>query len=96
MVVVAAAVVLVVLTQWAWRCLHYNGTVSSQLVLSAFIYAATLNCALWCLCFFCLSFVQIVEQVVSAKRYLESVGDPAPVSGVVFMGMGEPFDNYER
>lgn len=39
---------------------------------------------------------QIVEQVISAKRYLESVGDPAPVSGVVFMGMGEPFDNYER
>lgn len=31
-----------------------------------------------------------------AKRFLESVGDPAPVTGVVFMGMGEPFDNYER
>ncbi|CAM9586486.1 unnamed protein product [Laminaria digitata] len=39
---------------------------------------------------------QIVEQVVSAKRFLESVGDPAKVTGVVFMGMGEPFDNYDR
>ncbi|CAM9381829.1 unnamed protein product, partial [Hapterophycus canaliculatus] len=39
---------------------------------------------------------QIVEQVVVAKRFLESVGDPYPVTGVVFMGMGEPFDNYAR
>lgn len=39
---------------------------------------------------------KIVEQVLSAKRFLESVGDPVPVTGVVFMGMGEPFDNYER
>jgi len=39
---------------------------------------------------------QIVEQVLVAKRFLESSGDPAPVTGVVFMGMGEPFDNYER
>lgn len=39
---------------------------------------------------------KIVEQVLVAKRFLESVGDPAPVTGVVFMGMGEPFDNYER
>ena len=39
---------------------------------------------------------QIVEQVLVAKRYLESVGDPSPVTGVVFMGMGEPFDNYDR
>lgn len=31
-----------------------------------------------------------------AKRFLESVGDPVPVTGVVFMGMGEPFDNYAR
>lgn len=44
-----------------------------------------------------LNFVhKIVEQVLVAKRFLESVGDPAPVTGVVFMGMGEPFDNYER
>ena len=39
---------------------------------------------------------KIVEQVLVAKRFLESVEDPAPVTGVVFMGMGEPFDNYER
>lgn len=39
---------------------------------------------------------KIVEQVLVAKRFLESVGDPVPVTGVVFMGMGEPFDNYER
>ena len=39
---------------------------------------------------------KIVEQVLTAKRFLESVGDPVPVTGVVFMGMGEPFDNYER
>lgn len=38
----------------------------------------------------------MVEQVVSAKRYLESIGDGVPISGVVFMGMGEPFDNYDR
>ncbi|CAM9666235.1 unnamed protein product, partial [Ectocarpus sp. 6 AP-2014] len=38
----------------------------------------------------------IVEQVLVAKRYLETVGDPSPVTGVVFMGMGEPFDNYDR
>lgn len=39
---------------------------------------------------------QIVEQVVSAKRFLESVDDPCKVTGVVFMGMGEPFDNYDK
>ncbi|CAM9569404.1 unnamed protein product, partial [Ectocarpus fasciculatus] len=33
----------------------------------------------------------IVEQVLVAKRYLESVGDPSTVTGVVFTGMGEPF-----
>ncbi|CAM9621849.1 unnamed protein product, partial [Ectocarpus sp. 4 AP-2014] len=38
----------------------------------------------------------IVEQVLVAKRYLETVGDPSPVTGVVFMGMGEPFDNFDR
>lgn len=38
----------------------------------------------------------MVEQVIGAKRYLESIGDPAPVTGAVFMGMGEPFDNYDR
>mmetsp|Transcript_22102 Transcript_22102/g.28626 ORF Transcript_22102/g.28626 Transcript_22102/m.28626 type:complete len:455 (+) Transcript_22102:53-1417(+) len=39
---------------------------------------------------------QIVEQVVEAKRYLASVGDTIPVSHIVFMGMGEPFDNYDN
>ncbi|CAM9397401.1 unnamed protein product [Discosporangium mesarthrocarpum] len=39
---------------------------------------------------------QMVEQVIYAKRYLESVGDLAPLTGVVYMGMGEPFDNYDR
>eukprot|EP00639_Heterosigma_akashiwo_P014961 CAMPEP_0206370348 /NCGR_PEP_ID=MMETSP0294-20121207/5848_1 /ASSEMBLY_ACC=CAM_ASM_000327 /TAXON_ID=39354 /ORGANISM="Heterosigma akashiwo, Strain CCMP2393" /LENGTH=306 /DNA_ID=CAMNT_0053817295 /DNA_START=138 /DNA_END=1058 /DNA_ORIENTATION=- len=37
---------------------------------------------------------QIVEQVVQAKRYLKSINDETPVSHIVFMGMGEPFDNY--
>lgn len=59
--------------------------VCSVLQLSALIFRALI-----------LPWVQIVEQVVSAKRYLESIGDHAPVTGVVFMGMGEPFDNYER
>ncbi|CAM9236369.1 unnamed protein product [Chrysoparadoxa australica] len=36
---------------------------------------------------------QIVEQVVVAKRYLRSIGDKRDISGVVFMGMGEPGDN---
>lgn len=39
---------------------------------------------------------KIVGQVLVAKRFLESAGDPVPVTGVVFMGMGEPFDNCER
>ncbi|CAM9390879.1 unnamed protein product [Choristocarpus tenellus] len=39
---------------------------------------------------------QMVEQVLIAKRYLESEGDTSPVTGVVYMGMGEPFDNYDR
>ncbi|KAG5189668.1 hypothetical protein JKP88DRAFT_160591, partial [Tribonema minus] len=39
---------------------------------------------------------QIVEQVVIAKRHLNEIGDTTPITGVVFMGMGEPFDNYEN
>jgi 23S rRNA (adenine2503-C2)-methyltransferase len=39
---------------------------------------------------------QIVEQVVAAKRHLEEVGDKTPITGAVFMGQGEPFDNYDN
>lgn len=38
---------------------------------------------------------QIVEQVLIAKRYLSKVHDEIPITGVVFMGMGEPFDNLQ-
>lgn len=39
---------------------------------------------------------QIVEQVVAARRLLASEGaDPSLLSNVVFMGQGEPLDNYD-
>lgn len=48
-----------------------------------------------------LSTAEIVEQVVAAERTLaagdltpDGSGDPAHVSNVVFMGMGEPLANY--
>ncbi len=36
---------------------------------------------------------EIVEQVLVAQRHLWEVGDPRPVTNVVFMGMGEPLQN---
>ncbi len=36
---------------------------------------------------------EIVEQVLVAQRHLWEVGDPRPVTNVVFMGMGEPLLN---
>mmetsp|Transcript_18048 Transcript_18048/g.45696 ORF Transcript_18048/g.45696 Transcript_18048/m.45696 type:complete len:488 (+) Transcript_18048:91-1554(+) len=42
-----------------------------------------------------LAAAQIVEQVVEARRYLAEVGDPTPLTNVVFMGMGEPFHNLD-
>lgn len=41
-----------------------------------------------------LSCGEIVEQVVAAARYAKGIG--RRVSNIVFMGMGEPFANYER
>lgn len=38
---------------------------------------------------------QIVEQVVEARRYLARTQAPHPIHNIVFMGMGEPFNNYE-
>mmetsp|Transcript_6068 Transcript_6068/g.21713 ORF Transcript_6068/g.21713 Transcript_6068/m.21713 type:complete len:372 (+) Transcript_6068:243-1358(+) len=37
---------------------------------------------------------EIVEQVVEAKRAQK--GTPLPVTNIVYMGMGEPFDNYDE
>jgi 23S rRNA (adenine2503-C2)-methyltransferase len=34
-----------------------------------------------------LSTAQIIEQVVAAKRYLESIDDTKPINNVVFMGV---------
>ena len=41
-----------------------------------------------------LSSGEIVEQVVSAARHAKNIG--RRVSNIVFMGMGEPFANYDR
>ncbi len=38
---------------------------------------------------------EIVEQVLVAQRHLWEVGDPRPVTNVVFMGMGEPLLNLK-
>lgn len=38
---------------------------------------------------------QIVEQLLLARKHLQSVGDDTPILRIVFMGMGEPFDNYD-
>ncbi|GMH41777.1 hypothetical protein BSKO_09687 [Bryopsis sp. KO-2023] len=45
-----------------------------------------------------LSTAQIVEQVVVARRLIaqqrgDTTGSPSPITNVVFMGMGEPFNN---
>src|SRR4051794_28502904 len=44
-----------------------------------------------------MSAAEIVDQVVAGARMLASgeLGDPARVSNVVFMGMGEPLANYK-
>ena len=39
---------------------------------------------------------EIVEQVVRAARRARSGSQPRRVSNIVFMGMGEPFANYDR
>ncbi len=38
---------------------------------------------------------QIVEQLLVARKHLRDVGDATPILRIVFMGMGEPFDNFE-
>lgn len=38
---------------------------------------------------------QIVEQLLMARRHLQGIGDATPIRRIVFMGMGEPFDNYD-
>lgn len=38
---------------------------------------------------------QIVEQLLLARKHLRATGDDTPILRMVFMGMGEPFDNYD-
>ncbi|MEW5297772.1 MAG: hypothetical protein WDW36_000956 [Sanguina aurantia] len=42
-----------------------------------------------------LSTAQIIEQVVAARRVMAEEGDEAPLTNLVFMGMGEPLHNLE-
>eukprot|EP00892_Ulva_mutabilis_P001504 jgi/Ulvmu1/11354/UM075_0014.1 len=42
-----------------------------------------------------LSAAQIVEQLVEARRLLHETGEAATATNIVFMGMGEPLNNYE-
>jgi 23S rRNA (adenine2503-C2)-methyltransferase len=39
---------------------------------------------------------EIVEQVLFFSRELALYNPPSPISNIVFMGMGEPFANYEQ
>jgi len=41
-----------------------------------------------------LSAGEILEQVVHANRFLKTSAEPRTVSNIVFMGMGEPLNNY--
>lgn len=38
---------------------------------------------------------QIIEQLLLARKHLRANGDDTPILRMVFMGMGEPFDNYD-
>lgn len=42
-----------------------------------------------------LSAGQIVEQLMVARKHLRDIGDETPILRIVFMGMGEPFDNFD-
>jgi|GEM_PF-61331 len=38
---------------------------------------------------------EILEQLIHANRFLSQTSDPRQVTNVVFMGMGEPLNNYQ-
>jgi 23S rRNA (adenine2503-C2)-methyltransferase len=42
-----------------------------------------------------LSAAQIVEQVIEARRYLSEQGIKEQIQNIVYMGMGEPFSNFD-
>ncbi|KXZ48715.1 hypothetical protein GPECTOR_26g618 [Gonium pectorale] len=42
-----------------------------------------------------LTTAQIVEQVVEARRFLAEQDVPIPIANIVFMGMGEPLNNFD-
>ena len=42
-----------------------------------------------------LTCAEIVSQVRDARRYLKEKHEDTPLSNIVFMGMGEPLDNYD-
>ena len=89
--------------KWLWR-LHDGHRIETVLMhyddRSTVCVSSQAGCAMGC--GFCatgqagfdrhLSVGEIVEQVIRAR----SVAAPRRVSNVVFMGMGEPFANYER
>ena len=70
-------------------------------------YTCCLSCQVGCAqnCQFCatgrmglmanLTTAQIVEQVIEARRYLQSRGIKQQIQNIVFMGMGEPLSNFE-
>ncbi|MEW5306884.1 MAG: hypothetical protein WDW36_009321 [Sanguina aurantia] len=84
--------VLIPMTDKTGGNLRYTACVSSQV-----------GCAMNCQ--FCLTgrmgllgnlnTAQIVEQVIEARRYLKEQGSSTPIHNIVFMGMGEPFHNYD-
>ncbi len=92
--------------KWLWHSDANNAPAEIETVLMRYPKRATVcvssqaGCAMGCT--FCatgqagyerhLSVGEILEQVVAAQRAAE----PRRVSNVVFMGMGEPFANYDR
>ena len=43
-----------------------------------------------------LSTSQIIQQIISARKYLKEINDDIKINNVVFMGMGEPLHNFQN
>ncbi len=92
-------------TKWLWK-LEDNYLVESVLIESFDRRTVCVSCQVGCpaRCAFCasgkeglmrhLSVAEIVEQILFIERFLNNRGEK--VTHIVFMGMGEPLDNYDN
>lgn len=92
-------------TKWLWKMTD-NALVESVLIESFDRRTVCVSCQVGCpaRCAFCasgkeglmrhLSVAEIVEQILHIERFLHKRGEK--VTHIVFMGMGEPLDNYDN